>query len=120
MSLHLELAEALGTERSDVLTAPPECRQDALILHLANGFVLTVRYAAANAYSLRWTDGRREAGIDTAPLHPQLATFPNHLHGADGMLHADPLTRIDAAPLDNLRSLIAALLAGSPASVLLG
>lgn len=111
MSLHLELRALLESELADTLGAPVEQKQDVLIVRLRNGITLDIRYAAPDAYSLRWTHDGREAGIDTAPLHRELATFPNHLHDADGTLRDDPLTRVGAAPADNVRALIRALLA---------
>lgn len=110
MSLHLALGTVIESDFSDDLASAPEQKQDALIVRLRNGVTLTVRYAAPDAYSLRWTHDGREAGIDTAPQHPDLATFPNHLHDTDGGAHPDPLTRPDVAPEDNVRMLIRALL----------
>jgi hypothetical protein len=110
MSLHLELRAMLESELADTQAAPVEQKQDALIVRLRNGVTLDIRYAAPDAYSLRWSHDGREAGIDTAPLHRGLATFPNHLHEADGTLRADPLTRTDATPEDNVRRLIRALI----------
>lgn len=110
MSLHLELGEAIGHAFQDALAEAVELRQDALVVRLKNGVTLEVHYLAADAYSLRWTCGEIESGIDTAPLHPDLATFPNHFHDAAGRVVADPITRPDAAPEDNLRRLIRALL----------
>lgn len=110
MSLHLELGTAIEHAFLDDLDGPVEHRQDALIVRLRNGVTLDVRYAAADAYSLRWVYGEVESGIDTAPLHPDLATFPNHFHDAARRIVADPITRPDAAPEDNLRNLIRALL----------
>lgn len=113
MSLHPDLAATLAAERAEALATPPRLTQDALELELANGVLLTVRYAAADAYSLRWRcgigDAAAELGIDTAPLHPDLATRPNHLHLADGRVVADPLTCPDRAPEDNLCRLVNAL-----------
>ncbi|MBR0568175.1 hypothetical protein J5J83_18805 [Azoarcus sp. L1K30] len=114
MSQHPELLEYLMVRFGDRLQGTPQLTQDALALSLDNGVQLTVRYAAADAYSLRWTfqagDQAVEMGIDTAPTHPALATRPNHLHLADGRAVADPLTRTDASPADNLSVLIEALL----------
>lgn len=112
MSIHLELAEEIQRDFGERLLAAPELSQDALTLNLDNGVVLVVRYAAKDAYSLRWqttVDGP-EAGIDTAPTHPALATQPNHLHLADGRVVADPLTRVDATPFANLTAVVRALL----------
>lgn len=110
MSIHLALADMLVRDFAERLAAPVEPRQDALIVHLSNGVTLTVRYAAADAYSLRWRWADGEAGIDTAPVHRELATFPQHLHTPDGRVIADPLTRPGAPPADNLARVIAAVL----------
>jgi len=110
MSLHLELATAIEHAFPDDLDGAVEHRQDALTVRLKNGVTLDVRYAAADAYSLRWVYGDVESGIDTAPLHRGLATFPNHFHDAASRIVADPITRPDAAPEDNLNRLIRALL----------
>ena len=112
MSLHLELGAAIETAFANALESPVEQKQDAMIVRLNNGVTLTVRYAAPDAYSMRWTygDGDVEIGIDTAPLHRELATFPNHLHTADGSVTADPITRPGAPPEENLQSLVRALL----------
>ncbi|MGE0011604.1 MAG: hypothetical protein AB7S62_05160 [Azoarcus sp.] len=114
MSQHPELFDHVVARFGNRLQGAPQLTQDALALNLENGVQLTVRYAAADAYSLRWKfqAGERELemGIDTAPTHPTLTTHPNHLHLADGLAVADPLTRIDATPADNLSALIEALL----------
>lgn len=111
MSLHLELGSAIDAAFCDDLASPVEQKQDAMIVRLKNGVTLEVRYAAADAYSLRWQYGDAAASsIDTAPLHQGLASFPNHLHDAGGRVMADPITRLDASPEDNLQSLIRALL----------
>lgn len=109
MSLHLELGQSVELAFQDALDGL-EHRQDILIIHLRNGVTLEVRYAAADAYSLRWRYGDAESGIDTAPLHRGLATFPNHLHDAAGRIVADPVTHHGASPEDNLHRLIRALL----------
>lgn len=111
MSLHIELADHIGSTFDARLSQPVEHRQDALVVHLDNGVTLTVRYAANDAYSLRWTCGDAELGIDTAPLHRELQTFPNHLHDSSGKPLPDPLTRTECAPADNLSRVIEALLA---------
>ncbi|NMG75041.1 hypothetical protein [Aromatoleum diolicum] len=111
MSLHIELANAIEGAFADRLQSPIEHKQDALIVSLDNGVALTVRYAATDAYSLRWVCGGVELGIDTAPLHRQLATFPNHLHDVSGQARVDPLTRPEDTPANNVARLINALLA---------
>ena len=110
MSQHLELGAIIDEAFGDDLDSPVEQTQDAMIVRLKNGVTLDVRYAAPDAYSLRWVYGDAESGIDTAPLHQGLASFPNHLHDAGGRVVADPITRLDASPEDNLQRLIRALL----------
>ncbi len=115
MSIHLELADAVRKRFAEHLAGPPELRQDALLLELANGVRLEVRYVAADAYSLRWQHGDVWRGIDTAPCHPGLGSYPNHFHAGDGSVRDDPVTRCGAEPRDNLLRLLAALLDESPA-----
>ena len=110
MSLHLELGSMIETSFAGDLASPVEQKQDALIVRLENGVTLEVRYAAPDAYSLRWAYGDAESSIDTAPLHHGLATFPNHFHDASGRVVADPITRPDAPPQDNLQKMVRALL----------
>ena len=110
MSLHLELGLLIEASFEGDLASPVEQKQDAMIVHLKNGVTLEVRYAAADAYSLRWAYGDAQSGIDTAPLHRGLETFPNHFHDAGGRIVADPITRPDALPEDNLQKLIRALI----------
>jgi len=110
MSLNLELGSAIEAAFGDDLECPAEQKQDALVIRLKNGVTLEVRYAAPDAYSLRWAYGDAESTIDTAPLHPGLATFPNHFHDAFGRVVADPITRPNAPPQDNLQKVVRALL----------
>lgn len=110
MSLNFELVSAIETAFGDDLESPVEQKQDALIIRLKNGVMLGVRFATAEAYSLRWIYGEAESCIDTAPIHHDLATFPNHFHDADGRVMADPITRPGDLPQENLRKLVRALL----------
>lgn len=110
MSLHIELADALERQFSGCLQGHVQQNQDALHVRLDNGVALTIRYAAPDSYSLRWSWGELNFGIDTAPLHHGLQTFPNHLHHADGRTLPDPVTQPARAPFDNVAQLIRALL----------
>lgn len=114
MSLHFALGSAIEDSFGDRLSTPPEMLQDALVVRFENGIVLTIRYARGDAYSLRWTLNGSEFGIDTAPLHRGLKTFPNHYHDAQGLAHADPITSPSAAPEENLSRLITFLLDEQP------
>lgn len=109
MSIHLELAAMIDAEFSDQLAGPLEPRQDSLVVSLRNGVRLTIHYAGQDAYSLRWQFEGGEAGIDTAPMHRGLTTFPHHYHAPDGQVLADPLTSPERSPRENLRGLLQAL-----------
>lgn len=110
MSTHLDLAAQIEEAFGEHLESPVDLKLDALIVQLDNGATLEARIAAPDAYAIAWAWGEAELRIDTAPLHPQLDTFPNHFHAADGSLQRDPLTRCGAAPWDNLRAVIDAIL----------
>lgn len=111
MNLHLELAARVEEDFGAHLESPPEIKLDALILRLDNGVVMEARIADPDAYAIAWAWGEAELRIDTAPLHKDLATWPNHLHAADGSLQHDPLTVCGAPPWDNLRTVLDAVLA---------
>ncbi|HEY6896155.1 MAG TPA: hypothetical protein VI279_02755 [Rhodocyclaceae bacterium] len=108
--LHLTIKEAVEGRYGDALAAAAELSQDALLLSLKNGVVIELRFAAADEYAIAWRYGDAELRIDTAPLHRELASFPNHLHDAAGELRADPLTKPGAEPWDNLCAVLDALL----------
>ena len=110
MSLHLDLAALIEEHFGEHLETPVDVKYDALIAHFANGVTLEARIAAPDAYTIAWAWGEAEFRIDTAPLHPELSTRPNHLHTADGKLLADPLTRTDASAWDNLQRVITTIL----------
>ena len=110
MSQHLDLAAQIEEHFGPHLETPVDVKYDALIARFSNGVTLEARIATTDTYTIAWAWGEAELRIDTAPLHPELATRPNHLHAADGRLCADPLTRIDASPWDNLQHVITTIL----------
>jgi hypothetical protein len=112
----IERELAAGVESAEI------CR-DALLVRLRNDVTVELRFADANEYSIGWRWGDAQLRIDTAPVHRQLATFPNHLHDSNGYVRADPLTRPGNEPLETVRRVIAVLLedpllraTGDPAS----
>lgn len=83
--------------------------QDAISLELQNGTQLEIKSASDNEYAFVWKYGDSVMRIDTAPLHPDLSTFPHHLHDAEGVLRPDPLSRPGAPLRDNVKQLLTAL-----------
>ncbi len=106
-----EIAEHLIEHYGERLHDAPVLAHDALTATLDNGVILELRFAGAEEYSLRWLHDGRAFAIDTAPLHPGLATFPNHLHAPDGSVRPDPLTQPGRTPWDNVRALVERVLA---------
>lgn len=106
MTLHATLADEIVSHFGEHLDGAPQLGQDALTLHFQNGLVLQARFASAEEYSIQWRFGEAELRIDTAPLHPELSTFPHHLHDSQGNLHPDPLTVPGRPPRDNIRAVL--------------
>ncbi len=109
MTRHIELKDAIDRDFADHMAAPTQLAQDALVVRLTNGVVLELRYAGPDEYAFNWQWGDARLRIDTAPLYAGLATFPNHLHDANGTVRADPITRPDRDAWDNTRLLLEAL-----------
>lgn len=109
MTLHIELRDAVDRHFADRMAAPMQLTQDALVMRLTNGVTLELRYAGSDEYAFNWQWGDARLRIDTAPVHAELATFPNHLHDADGAVRADPITHPDRNAWDNTRRLLEAL-----------
>lgn len=110
MSLHVDIEARLIATFGARLTAPPRQALDALEIQFDTDLVLQIRYPDADEYSLRWHYRERVLGIDTAPLHSGLDSFPNHLHDRDGRIVADRFTRPGLPAWENLQPLIARLL----------
>ncbi len=111
--LHDALKDAIDAQFAEALTESAERCQDALLVRLCNDVVIELRFASAEEYAISWRWGDAELRIDTAPLHPQLSTFPNHLHTDTGQLLSDPFTHPGRDPWANVSTVITALI-GDP------
>lgn len=109
MLLHLELKAMIEERYGDRLTGAPAVSLDALTVNFVSGLVVELQYLNSNEYSVQWLWRDILLRIDTAPVHPGLATFPNHFHGADGMVKADMLTVPGREPWDNVCRLMDAV-----------
>lgn len=110
MSLHLELKTQIEAHYAEQLDGEVQLKQDALLALFDSGLAVEFRYLNSDEYSIQWAWGDAELRIDTAPLHRELSTFPNHLHDADGNLRPDTLTTPGREPWDNVRQLMDGLL----------
>lgn len=111
LRIHLALAERVAARYAGSLAADPRLSQDALTLQFADGLALELRFASSEEYAINWVWGDAELRIDTAPLHPGLATFPNHLHDHEGACRADPLTVPGSDPWENVARVLDAVVA---------
>ncbi len=100
------LEESFG----DALLEPTIAHHDVLIARLKNGVTLEIRYPDTHEYSILWRWDGAMSVIDTAPIHSDPASFPNHLHDANGVVREDPLTDPAADPWDNVRAVLLAVL----------
>lgn len=110
MNLHTWIGEQLITDFGERLADLPRQSHDAVEVRFDTGLAMQIRYPDPDEYSLRWQFRGRTLGIDTAPLHTDIETFPNHLHDREGCIVADPLTRPGRPAWENLQPLIARLL----------
>jgi len=110
MTLHATLADEIVSRFGEQLDGAPQIGQDALTLHFQNGLMLQARFASPEEYSIQWRVGDTEHRIDTAPLHPELSTFPHHVHDSQGKTHPDPLTIPGRSPWDNLQAVLDVIL----------
>lgn len=110
MTLHTEIANKIIDHYGERLIDSPKQNHDALTISLANDVTLEIRMASADEYSFQWKLGEEEFRIDTAPLHPDLPTFPNHLHHSSGQLRPDPLTTPGNPPWQNVERVLDSIL----------
>lgn len=103
------LRDAIIDDYGEILARDIILYQDAINLELLNGTLLEIKAASDREYCFLWQAGDHVLRLDTAPLHPELATFPHHLHDAAGTVRADPLTVPGRPLVDNVRPLLAAL-----------
>ncbi|SMF01369.1 toxin-antitoxin system TumE family protein [Pseudogulbenkiania subflava] len=103
------LRDAIIDDYGEILAGDINLFQDAISLELLNGTLLEIKAASNSEYSFIWKYGAHILRLDTAPLHPELATFPHHLHDAGGVVRPDPVTTPGRPLADNVRRLLAAL-----------
>jgi hypothetical protein len=110
LSVHLMLKNRLEAQYAEHLSEPVRLAQDALLLSFNSGLMMEVRYFSSTEYAINWSWGDAELRIDTAPLHPDCATFPQHLHDRAGRLLADPVTQPGTDCWSNFSGLLDVLL----------
>lgn len=108
--VHAMLQEQVDAHYAHRLSEPVRLAQDALLVFFDTGLMVEARYFSADEYAIAWCWGEAELRIDTAPVDPDCASFPHHLHDDTGQLRADTVTRPGTPCWSNFSRLIDALL----------
>ncbi len=109
MNIHLDLEEKIKHFYEDRIEKI-ELRQNALIVNFDNGLRVDLRYLNLHEYFISWCWNDKHWQVDTAPLHKDLKTFPNHMHDDRGAITEDTLTHPGAPAWDNIHCLLDAVL----------
>ncbi len=104
-SIHERLVDVLNGELSSHLEGEPEFLYDGIKANLKTGVKLQIIYPATDEYLFSWEKDGVTCRIDTAPLHKELKTSPNHFHSGDEIKN-DELTSLKKSPEDNLKSVV--------------
>jgi len=110
MTLYSGLIDEIISRYGEQLSDMPKQTYDAINIYFANGLAVELHFANAEEYSINWQADEKEFRIDTAPLHPELSTFPNHLHNSSGELSDDPFTTPGNPPWDNVKTVLDSIL----------
>ena len=103
----LSLAAVASSEFKDILRQEPSIFRDRVRLHFIDGSFMDVRYPVDYDYSFHWQRGRELYRINTAPDHPEIETFPRHLHaGSEENIMPDTITSLNNPPEENLRAVL--------------
>jgi len=98
-------AEIITTEFPTLIAEPPDVSPTRLRVRLVDSTLLEIRYPREDEFSFHWQQADEPTRLNTAPHHPDLSTFPRHLH-IGGRVEEDHITSSEASPEDNLRSVL--------------
>ena len=104
-SIHERLIEVLNGELASFLEGEPQFLYDAVKVNLKEGVELHIIYPTKEEYMFSWERDGVTCRIDTAPLHKELDTTPNHFHSG-GEVKNDELTSLSNSPEENLKSVL--------------
>ena len=100
------LADDINSKFSNVLKSPAKVKSDGLLLQFNDGSRLELHYPNKKEYSFNFLMDDKLFIIDTAPVHNELETFPNHIHNFDGKLMKDEITNAGNEPLKNIENFL--------------
>ncbi|MHB1545785.1 MAG: toxin-antitoxin system TumE family protein [bacterium] len=101
------LAGDINHNFGNILKSPAEIKSDGLLLQFKDGSQLELHYPDKKEYSFNFLKGGKKLFIiDTAPVHNELETFPNHIHNFEGKLTKDEITNINNEPVENIKNFL--------------
>ena len=100
------LANNINSMFGNVLKSSAEVKSDGLLLLFKDGSRLELHYPDKKEYSFNFLRNDKLFIIDTAPVHDELETFPNHIHNFDGKLIKDEITSISNEPAKNIENFL--------------
>lgn len=104
-TIHEKLVDLLADELSSFIDGEPQFLYDGIQAKLKSGANLQIIYPTDEEYMFAWEQEGDTLRIDTAPLHKELSTFPNHFHRGNE-LNADAVTSIKNRPEENLKKVL--------------
>lgn len=97
-----KLISLIEEEFLDLLQREPILLETKIRLYLKDGSFIEIRYPLDQDYSFHWQRVDQIFRINTAPDHPDIKTFPRHIH--EGMVvKEDYITDFDLSAEENLR-----------------
>lgn len=109
MSLKIikRLAEIAKEEFKDIVTDTEILHAVRLRLELVDGSTVDILYPMREKYSFHWRQEDKVFRINTAPHHPQIASFPRRMHYEnEERIIEDAITSSSASPEENLRRVL--------------
>jgi hypothetical protein len=104
---YLKLATIATEEFSDILRRKPLILRDRIRLFFIDESFMDIRYPINHDYSFHWQMKGELYRINTAPDHPEIETFPRHIHArTEENTIPDTITSLNNTPEKNLRQVL--------------
>ncbi len=102
----IKIADDVNVTFKNILKAPAEVKSDGLLLKFKDDSRLELRYPSKKKYSFNFFRNEKLFIIDTAPVHSELETYPNHIHDFEGKLMKDNITDVNNDPIKNIENFL--------------
>ncbi len=102
----IKIADDVNATFKNVLKTPVEVKSDGLLLEFNDDSQLELRYPSKKRYSFNFLRDEKSFTIDTAPVHSELETYPNHIHDFEGKLMKDNITDVNNDPIKNIENFL--------------